>query len=241
MSALKNGLFILLIYFCTPLAGFSQNGASIPPIEKTEAPKEEAAYTEAIEKRTSDILAVLELKDAAKVTAVHDAIMAQYRALKDWQKENQAKLKELNHAKGDEAKAEINSIMATRKNLHDKFFSKLDESLSPGQVEKVKDKLTYNKVKVTYDSYCEIINNLTDEEKGKVLELLKEARELAVDGTSAEEKTAIFQKYKGRINNYLSKQGHDVKQAYKDFGDRSRAKEVKNTDDKPVTDDKLTK
>jgi hypothetical protein len=28
-----------------------------------------------------------------------------------------------------------------------------------------------------------------------------------MDGGSAEEKTAIFQKYKGKINNYLSKEG----------------------------------
>jgi len=41
--------------------------------------------------------------------------------------------------------------------------------------------------------------------------LLKEARELAIDGGSAEEKTAIFGKYKGKINNYLSAQGHNKK------------------------------
>jgi hypothetical protein len=28
-----------------------------------------------------------------------------------------------------------------------------------------------------------------------------------MDGGSAAEKTAVFQKYKGKINNYLSKQG----------------------------------
>ena len=43
--------------------------------------------------------------------------------------------------------------------------------------------------------------------KKKILELLKQAREEAMDGGSAAEKTAIFQRYKGKINNYLSKQG----------------------------------
>jgi hypothetical protein len=37
--------------------------------------------------------------------------------------------------------------------------------------------------------------------------MLKEAREEAMDAGSAPEKTAIFQRYKGKINNYLSKQG----------------------------------
>jgi len=39
------------------------------------------------------------------------------------------------------------------------------------------------------------------------MELLKLAREEAMDGGRAEEKTAVFQKCKGKINNYLSKQG----------------------------------
>ncbi len=37
--------------------------------------------------------------------------------------------------------------------------------------------------------------------------MLKPAREEAMDGGSAKDKTAVFQRYKGRINNYLSKQG----------------------------------
>ena len=77
----------------------------------------------------------------------------------------------------------------------------------------VKDKMTYNKVRVTYDAYCEIINGLTEAEKVRITELLIEAREEAMDGGSAEEKTAVFQKCKGKINNYLSKQGiHPEKQ-----------------------------
>jgi hypothetical protein len=75
----------------------------------------------------------------------------------------------------------------------------------------VKDKMTYGKVKVTYDAYCKQNPTLTDEEKAHVLALLKEARELAMDGGSAEEKTAIFGKYKGKINNYLAARGHNKK------------------------------
>ena len=40
---------------------------------------------------------------------------------------------------------------------------------------------------------------------------LVEARELAMDGGSSNEKHAVFGKYKGRINNYLSKAGYDLK------------------------------
>ena len=104
-------------------------------------------------------------------------------------------------------------ILATRKPLHDQFLSQLSEQLTPEQVEQVKDKMTYNKVQVTYNAYLQQLQGkLNDEQKAKILELLKAAREDAIDGVSAEEKTAIFGKYKGKINNYLATQGISMKQ-----------------------------
>src|SRR5436853_335256 len=80
-----------------------------------------------------------------------------------------------------------------------------------GQVEAVKDKLTYNVVHVTYKAFCEMIPTLNDEQKAYILATLKDAREEAMDGGSSGEKHAIFGRYKGRINIYLSKQGYDLK------------------------------
>jgi hypothetical protein len=40
---------------------------------------------------------------------------------------------------------------------------------------------------------------------------LVEAREIAMDGSTSDEKHAMFGKYKGKINNYLSKAGYDAK------------------------------
>jgi hypothetical protein len=166
----------------------------------------DANYAQVIEKRTADIMAILALKDDAKAAAVHDAIVAQYRALRDWQAANGDKLKELARQKDAAAKEETANIMAARKALHDPFLAKLSAQLKPDQVEQVKDKMTYGKVEFTYRGYLAAYPNLTDEERAKILEMLKQAREEAMDGASAEEKTAIFKKYKGRINNYLAAQ-----------------------------------
>ena len=179
----------------------------------------EAGYTAAIEGQTADILKVLALTDADKTVKVHDAIIAQYRALKAWHDENDAKLKA--SAKDTNVVAQIR---ATLKTIHDGFVTKLSESLAPSQVEQVKDKMTYNKVKVTYDAYCEIIPTLTDAQKAHILETLKTAREEAMDGGSADEKSAIFKKYKGRIANYLSKEGVDETKARKEWGAKQKDK-----------------
>ena len=168
----------------------------------------EAKYTAAIEGRTADILKILTLSDTNRATKVHDIIIAQYRALNAWHDENDAKLKA--------AKADTNAtaqIRASLKTLHDDFLSKLAENLSPEQIEKVKDKMTYGKVQFTFAGYVAQYPNLSDENKAQILKLLKQAREEAMDGGSAAEKTAVFQRYKGKINNYLSKQGvHAAKQ-----------------------------
>ena len=99
------------------------------------------------------------------------------------------------------------SIRASLKTLHDNFLSSLAENLTPAQIEKVKDKLTYGKVQFTFAGYLAAYPQLSEANQQKILELLKQAREEAMDGGSAAEKTAAFQKCKGKINNYLSQQG----------------------------------
>ena len=64
---------------------------------------------------------------------------------------------------------------------------------------------------------------LTAEQKRVVFDTLREARDEAVYAGSAEEKTAIFGRYKGRVNNYLSREGYDLKLAAKEWAERRKA------------------
>jgi len=162
----------------------------------------EEKYTKVIEARTDGIVKSLGLVDANKVAKVHDIIIAQYRALNSWHDANDAKLKA---ARGDTNA--VAQIRASLKTLHANFLAKLSENLTPEQVDEIKDKMTYGKVQFTYTGYLTQYPDLSDANKKEILELLKQAREEAMDGGSAAEKTAIFQRYKGKINNYLSKQG----------------------------------
>lgn len=162
----------------------------------------EANYAKAIEGRAADILKVLDLTNTNQTAKVHDIIITQYRSLRAWHDENDAKLKA--------AKADTNAVAhfrASLKAVHDNFLSRLAENLTPEQIEKVKDRMTYGKVQFTFASYVAQYPNLSDGSKAEILRLLKEAREEAMDGGSAQEKAAVFQRYKGKINNYLSKQG----------------------------------
>ncbi|MFO1487934.1 MAG: DUF3826 domain-containing protein [Verrucomicrobiota bacterium] len=163
-------------------------------------PEAEAKYAAAIEGRAADILKVLTLADTNRAARVHDAIIAQYRTLRDWHDTNDAPRK---LARGEETDRFKQSLRA----VHEIFFARLALDLTPEQVEAVKDKMTYGKVQFTYTGYLNEYSGLTEEQKARVLSLLKEAREEAVDAGSADEKSAIFNRYKGKINNYLSAQG----------------------------------
>jgi hypothetical protein len=51
---------------------------------------------------------------------------------------------------------------------------------------------------------------------------LVEAREVALTAGSAEEKHRVFGKYKGRINNFLSAAGYDLKAAERAMWERRK-------------------
>ena len=191
---------------------------------------EESAYTRTINERADKIVAKLGIQDSAKATRVQDLIASHYRALRD--------IHELRDAKADEvakspaadptvaaAWSQVTRDQANVKlsDAHRRFVARLSVELTPEQVDKVKDGLTYGVVQATYGRYLELLPELSDEQKREILATLIEAREQAMDGGSSEEKHAIFGKYKGRINNYLSAQGMDLKAAEKELAARKNS------------------
>lgn len=183
---------------------------STPPFS---AEEREQVYATTIAKRATAALELLAIADAAKSNRLHEIIVSQYRALRARDEAIDSMLKSLSkNAPGVETnRAAILAVLSHQ--LHSQFVEKLSKELSPGQVEQIKDKMTYNKVKVTFDAYCMILPRLSYQEKDRILDLLRQAREEAMDGGSADEKSAIFQKYKDQINAYLGQNGHDVAKA----------------------------
>jgi hypothetical protein len=193
------------------------------------ATDQEAAYTQVINERAAKIVATLGIEDEAKAARVRDIIARQFRGLREIHDARDARIEEATKSPaGDRTVAEAWIKVARDQSafkvidLHRRFVSRLLAELSPEQVEKVKDGMTYGIVQVTYNRYLELLPELNDEQKREIMANLLEAREHAMDGGSSEEKHAIFGKYKGRINNYLSKQSFDLKTAEKELSARQR-------------------
>lgn len=200
----------------------TESKASGKAKEKTPEEKE-AAYTKTLEKRTAEIVTLLDVKDETKLKNVREALMSQYRFINDWHSKNDAEVKALSKKNDEVAKAELENLKAPLKAQHQKFVSQLEANLTPEQVEQVKNYIVKSKLPVTYKAYCDMLPQLTEEQKAKVYEILKQGREEAMDAGSSEEKTAIFGKYKGKVNIYLSGLGINMKEAEKEWKVRREA------------------
>ena len=107
---------------------------------------------------------------------------------------------------------------------HYGFLTDLSMYLNPREIDKVKDVMTFDVVRVTYEAQCDMIPTLKEEEKRQIMAWLIEARELAIDAESSKKKHEVFGKYKGRINNYLTKRGYDLTKEREEWYKRVKAR-----------------
>lgn len=107
---------------------------------------------------------------------------------------------------------------------HYGFLADLSMYLNPQEIDKVKDVMTFDVVRVTYEAQCDMIPTLKEDEKKQIMAWLIEARELAIDAESSKKKHEVFGKYKGRINNYLTKRGYDLTKEREEWYKRVKAR-----------------
>ncbi|HET7626073.1 MAG TPA: DUF3826 domain-containing protein [Verrucomicrobiae bacterium] len=192
----------LILNFLIAAAFISAGFAAEKSPAKLTPEQAEAEYTHVIDARSQKIVDALGLSDTNTAAKVHDIIMAQYRALNSWHNANDPRIKAAHRDK-----AIIAKINEPLRKMHDEYLARLAQYLTPEQIETVKDKMTYGKVQFTFKGYTIEYPDLSEANKREVLNYLKQAREEAMDAGSSEEKSAIFNQYKGKINNYLSRQG----------------------------------
>lgn len=198
--------------------------------QQTQTAAEQAQYTQVITQRSQKIVDQLGITDASKALAVRGVLVSQYRRLSEVYDWRQAEKKALTKAEltSDARTTRENQVDTAAEMLllkyHRNFIGKLAAVLSPEQVIKVKDAMTYNVLHVTYQAYLDMLPDLSAAQKDTILSDLIEAREYSMDGGSSEEKHWWFGKYKGRINNFLSREGVNMDQARKAWAARRAQK-----------------
>lgn len=189
-------------------------------------------YIKVTNERAAKIVEKLALNNKEKETAVSNIVAQQFRDLskihdgRDAEikkiKDNTALAKEKQNEKIDKLKAKADKDIDK---LHKTYLKKLGTQLNEAKITEVKDGMTYGVLPITVAGYNDMLPNLTKEQKEYIYNALVEAREHAMDGGSSKEKHGWFGKYKGRINNYLSKQGYDLNKESTDWHKRVEERE----------------
>jgi hypothetical protein len=198
---------------------------------RAQSPSEkETAFHKVLQERSKKIVSSLGIEKDSKKEKITNIIAGQYYKLNMLHDDTKAKValiktsgiaKETIEQKIKEAEE---SKAAGIRKLHKKFIARLNSKLTDGQTDKVKDGMTYNVMNVTYAAYNDMVLSLTEKHKEQILAWLKEAREKAMDEGSSDDKHKVFGKYKGRINNYLSSEGFDMKKEEKAWQQRLKEK-----------------
>lgn len=198
---------------------------TIPARAQQTAAEKQAAYQKVVFDRSAKIVAKLGLSDSAKALKVTKIIAKQYSDLNDIYADRDTQKVIIKKEAGDnkeQASAKLkeldDKVNAKIDKLHPKYLASLAKAgLTPAQIDQVKDGMTYDVLHVTYTAYTNEVSELTDVQKKQIMDWLIEAREHAIDAESSNAKHAWFGKYKGRINNYLSKEGYDMKKEEADW------------------------
>lgn len=190
------------------------------------------AYRKVVTERSAKIVKTLSINDSAAYYRVVNKIADQYIALNkvhDGSKAAVTALKQQNLSKEELAtavKKEEENKNASLRQLHTSFIKLLSADLNAAQVEKVKDGMTYGVLPLTWTAYQDMLPNLTKQQKEQIYAYLVEARELAMDEGTSDNKHKVFGKYKGKINNYLSAAGYDMKKEGEEWQKRIKEREA---------------
>jgi hypothetical protein len=180
------------------------------------------AYTQVIQERAQKIVDKLGIDNSTKALHVRDLIADQYRSLSMLHDTRNRLMKTHKDKAAVEAMKALTQSLQDQ--LHTRYLLKLNAVLNSEQVDQIKDGMTIYQVQRNYNAFLELLPNLTDEEKATIMSYMVEARELAMDAGSSNEKVHLFIKYRGRTNNYLSSRGYDLKKASQERNERNENK-----------------
>jgi hypothetical protein len=159
------------------------------------APPPTGASDAALEKRVTEMVEALKLDDPAKKSRVHAALVANLKGIRE------------SH----------NAGLQPDKSVRTELIARLEADLTPEQVEEIKNRLTVNKLPVTFNAYHAIVPNLTPADDQAILALLRQAREESLNVKNPDQMSVIFERYKTQIEKYLNAQGYDWAKLYKAY------------------------
>jgi hypothetical protein len=210
--------FILITLLITSVSAFSQPKDVVVPGEILIKAKE---WTSA-----------LNLTDAAKKSAVENAIALHLTTIRGWHNDHPSStvpdgINPVTGNKLSDLDKQIIADSAMPSTVHQALMDGLRKNLTPEQVGTILDKYTIGKVEFTMKGYKAIVPDLTADEEAKILAFLKQAREQAIDYKSMKQISAIFEIYKTKSEQMLNNNGRSWRALYSAYTKKIKETKIK--------------
>ncbi|MCD8186547.1 MAG: DUF3826 domain-containing protein [Rikenellaceae bacterium] len=191
-------------------------------------PEKRAAEIQQQRDRATKWVDKLELNDPDKESRVIEVITTYLMAVRDWHNTHPFTdvPKGINPRTGgklNKLDRQMIAVSAIPSSVHTAVMEGLRADLTEEQVEQILDEYTIGKVAFTMQGYREYILDMTPEEEAYILEMLKKAREEAIDYKNNDQISAIFKIYKTQIELWLYQNDRNWRKIYKDWVDRINA------------------
>lgn len=171
-------------------------------------PAEDPAFAPVAERRTEGIMKELEFDDADRAARVR-------RLVRNFMVDTK-NINEGSTVPDDQKRGRLEQARAT---LYAGFDA---EKLDDAQRLAIKNGLSANHYRINYDAFLNLVPALTDEQKRYIHEQLADVCDEAILLNSGSAKGELFIDRRGRINNYLSKEGYDLKALSKERNERMK-------------------
>lgn len=174
------------------------------------------------EKKATEWVSSLELKEKKKEKNVIKVVAEHLTAVRTWHNEHPFETVPagINPRTGDkltDLDRQMIADSAMPKSVHENLMNGLRAELSEEQVEVILDKYTVGKVAFTMKAYKEIVPDMSAKDEAYILDNLTKAREMAVDYKSMKQKSAIFEIYKTKNEQYFTNSGRSWRKLYSDY------------------------
>lgn len=173
------------------------------------------------------ILDSLRLTDKATHESVRNLLAHHYQKMEAIYAHKQQRTEAMSAMQLDsESKKKLeNDIWLESKGALDKqrdsFFETVGSWLDNSQIDLVKNEMTKNGIQKEMTRFADLLPTLKEEHKIQLFQYMLEARENALNVLTNRERNQWFTKFRGRANNYLSKEGYDLRQATLDWERRT--------------------
>ncbi|WP_062546191.1 DUF3826 domain-containing protein [Rufibacter tibetensis] len=173
--------------------------------------------------QSKHVVGKLGLTDDIQKEHVRNLIAHRYQSIQEAQAERDAKMKatdqlpKIKEERDQEAAAIWAQYQVRLGEQRDSFIEALSAFLDSSHVETLQNEMTDNRLQEEYSHFLALLPDLNDSQKKQVYAYLLEARGNAINVLDKESRLKWFIKFRGRTNNYLSREGYNLRKATEDL------------------------